>query len=235
MQLTLPVLFRKQDSLHNFVQGQNTQLISHIHDVLSNDKEYPQASQRICVVSGTKGVGKSHLLLAICEQASIQGLSQQYIDLARIVHMPPEMLLGLINCNVVCIDNLQALDNNRAWQTAVFDTINQFTETQGKLLLIATNTAPEKIQYALPDLRTRLLWGTNFTLTALGDEDKFTAIENHLKAIGLGYSEDAVHFLLNRTTRNMYDLSQVINALDKASLQSKRKITIPFIKSTLGL
>lgn len=235
MQLVLPVSFRKQDSLRNFVEGDNAQLIRHIKSVLADKTKFPQASQRICVVTGVAGTGKSHLLLAICEQAALSGLTQQYIDLAQIINMPPELILGLINKDVVCIDNLQCADDTSLWQTAVFDTINQFTEAQGTLLLIATSTPLEQLTYSLADLRTRLSWGTNFTLQPLNDEDKYKALENHLKAIGIGYTDDAIGFLLSRTSREMHDLVIVINALDKASLQSKRKITIPFIKSTLGL
>ena len=235
MQLVLPVSFRKQDSLSNFVHGQNAQVISHLQGLLSDEVQYPHASQRICLLAGEVGSGKSHLLLAICEQASMHGLTQQYIDLAQVMTMPPEILLGLINSDVVCIDNLQVTSGIASWQTAVFDLVNQFTEDQGKLLLIATSKALEHIDYRLADLRTRLSWGTNFTLHPLNDEDKFTAVENHLTAMGIGYNDDAVIFLLNRTTRNMHDIGRVIDALDKASLQSKRKITIPFIKTTLGL
>ncbi|MFT6267626.1 MAG: DnaA family protein [Alphaproteobacteria bacterium] len=235
MQLILPVSFRKQDSLENFVEGENSQLLSHVQDVLANQVNYPHASQRICVVTGSVGAGKSHLLLAISEQASLNGLTQQYVDLAQIINMPPEMLLGLINKDVLCIDNLQSINAISSWQTAIFDTINQFTEAQGKLLLIATSKPIDEIEYTLADLRTRLSWGTNYALHPLNDADKCEALENHLKAIRIGYTEDAIGFLLNRTSRNMRDLRLVIDALDKASLESKRKITIPFIKSTLGL
>jgi DnaA family protein len=235
MQLVLPVSFRKQDSLHNFVEGKNSQLICHLQNVLNNKVDYPQASQRICVLTGGPGAGKSHLLLATCEQAALSGLTQQYIDLAHTINMPPEMLLGLISKDVVCIDNLQAVSGVANWQTAVFDIINQFTEAQGALLLIATSEPIDQIEYALVDLRTRLSWGTNFTLQQLNDDDKYRALENHLKAIGIAYTQDAIGFLLSRTSRDMHDLMLLVNTLDKASFESKRKITIPFIKTTLNL
>jgi DnaA family protein len=235
MQLVLPVSFRKQDSLDTFVQGENAQLLSHIQGVLNNKAAYPQASQRISVITGSRGTGKSHLLLATCEQASLLGLSQQYLDLAQLITMPPEMLLGLVNKDVVCIDNLQAVSNISQWQTAIFDVINQFTELDATLLIIASNKPVDEIEYTLFDLRTRLSWGTNFTLHLLNDDDKQVALEKHLQALGIAYTQDAVSFLLNRISRNMHELTEAINALDKASLANKRKITIPFIKSILDI
>ncbi|MFT6737736.1 MAG: DnaA family protein, partial [Kangiellaceae bacterium] len=98
-----------------------------------------------------------------------------------------------------------------------------------------TSKPLNEIDYTLEDLQTRLTWGTNYILYALNDDHKRDALENHLKAIGIGYTPDAIGFLLSRTSRDMHELMLVINALDEASLQSKRRITIPFIKSALGL
>lgn len=235
MQLVLPVSFRKQDSFDIFVEGENEQLLSHIKQVISGRFDRLQASQRMSVISGAKGAGKSHFLLATCEHAAKLHLSQQYIDLAQLTKMPPQMLLGLVNKEVVCIDNLHAISGLVDWQTAIFDTINQFTEKDAKLLLIASGQSIDGIEFTLPDLRTRLTWGTNFTMKMLSDKDKQSALEKHLNVLGISYAPDAVGFLLNRISRNMHDLSKTIDALDQASLANKRKITIPFIKATLSL
>lgn len=235
MQLVLPVSFRKQDSLDTFVDGQNEQLISHIQNTLQTLDDSVHASQRICVINGQEGAGKSHLLLATCEQASLQNLSHQYIDMSQIINMPTELLIGFINKDVVCIDNLALINANEDWQRAVFDTINQFTEQNGRLLLISTAQAISTMDYKLPDLKTRLMWGTNFTLHSLSDEDKEKALAKHMGALGISFSEDVAAFLIKRVSRNMHELVNLIDALDKASLQSKRKITIPFVKTILKL
>lgn len=235
MQLVLPVSFRKQDSLNTFVRGANEQLVSHILNTVKHVDESAHASQRICVVTGVSGAGKSHLLLATCEQASFQGLSHQYIDLSQIIGMPTELLIGFINKDVVCIDNLQAIDAMEDWQRAVFDTINQFTESNGRLLLVATSQSIQSLKYKLPDLKTRLMWGTNFPLHALSDDDKQHALEKHMQALGIAYTDDVINYLINRTSRNMHELISTLDALDKASLQNKRKITIPFVKLILNL
>lgn len=235
MQLVLPVSFRKQDSLDSFVKGENEQLIAHIQNTLKHADNSTHASQRICVVNGQEGSGKSHLLMATCEQASLQNLSHQYIDMSQIISMPTELLIGFINKDVVCIDNLALINAMEDWQRAVFDTINQFTESNGRLLLIATRQTIPTLDYKLPDLKTRLMWGTNFTLQALSDEDKERALAKHMSALGISFNEDVATFLIKRVSRSMHELVNLINVLDKASLQSKRKITIPFVKTTLKL
>ncbi|RML27489.1 Regulatory inactivation of DnaA Hda protein, partial [Pseudomonas syringae pv. maculicola] len=42
------------------------------------------------------------------------------------------------------------------------------------------------------------------------------------------------HFILTRGTRSMSALFELLERLDQASLQEKRKLTIPFLKETLG-
>lgn len=235
MQLVLPVSFRKQDSLSTFVKGANEHLVSYIQSTIKHVDASPQASQRISVMTGASGSGKSHLLLATCEQASLQGLSHQYIDISQIVNMPTELLIGFINKDVVCIDNLQVIDAMNEWQVALFDTINQFTELNGRLLLIATSHSISAMEFTLPDLKTRLMWGTNFTLQPLNDEDKHKALVKHMHVMGVSYTDDVVAFLIKRTSRSMHELINTIDALNKASLEKKRKITIPFVKSVLKL
>lgn len=235
MQLVLPVSFRKQDSLDTFVEGENKQLISHVQNTLRTLDASVHASQRICVLNGQEGSGKSHLLLAICEQASLQNLSHQYIDMAQIINMPTELLLGFINKDVVCIDNLALINANEDWQRAIFDTINQFTELNGRLLLIATGQVISSMDYKLPDLKTRLMWGTNFTMHPLSDEDKEKALDKHMVALGISFNDDVAAFLIKRVSRSMHELVKLINTLDKASLQSKRKLTIPFVKAILKI
>lgn len=235
MQLVLPVSFRKQDCLQTFVNGKNEQLVLHLTNTVQNIENSVHASQRICVISGESGVGKSHLLLAICEHASSNKLSHQYIDLAQIVNMPTELLIGFINKDVVCIDNLQVINGMKDWQRAIFDAINQFTESNARLLVIATKQSITTIDYKLPDLRTRLLWGTNFVLHGLSDDDKQSALTNHMIALGISYTDDVIPYLIHRTGRNMHELINTLDILDKASLETKRKVTVPFVKSTLKI
>jgi DnaA family protein len=235
MQLVLPVSFRKQDSLDTFVEEENEHLIAHIQNTLRTLDDSVHASQRICVINGQEGCGKSHLLLATCEQASLHNLSHQYIDMAQIINMPTELFVGFINKDVVCIDNLALINANEDWQRAVFDTINQFTELNGRLLLIATRQVISSMDYKLPDLKTRLMWGTNFTMHSLSDEGKEKALAKHMGALGISFNADVAAFLIKRVSRSMHELVKIINTLDKASLRSKRKLTIPFVKATLKI
>jgi len=187
------------------------------------------------MLHGPAGAGKSHLLLATCELASQAGFSHQYLNLRSMVHMPPQILEGFGKIDVLCLDGLESLLHNRDWQVGVFDLINQFIENEGLSMVFASRESLEEMSFELPDLLTRLKWGTTFKLSALSDEDKLLALAKHAHAQGLTLQDDAIRFILTRISRDMHKLLDVLQQLDKASLQNKRKLTIPFIKSVLAI
>ncbi|MDU2245137.1 MAG: DnaA regulatory inactivator Hda, partial [Haemophilus parainfluenzae] len=48
-------------------------------------------------------------------------------------------------------------------------------------------------------------------------------------------SDDTANFIFTRLDRDMTTLKEALVKLDEASLQAKRNLTIPFVKSILGL
>ena len=238
MQLVLPVSFRKQDAFETFIERGNEQVVRHLQDLAGLRQMFPNASQRISLLYSKQPRGNTHLLLATCEHAAKLGFTHQYLNLHSLQEMPPQMLSSMIEASktdVICIDNLHAIDAKKSWQIALFDIINQFVERDNTLLVISTSIPIDTMNFELPDLKTRLTWGTNFNLVELDDEDKLSAIELQLNALGIDASQDVINFLFSRTSRDMQKLSECIDNLDKASLASKRKVTIPFIKSVLAL
>lgn len=235
MQLVLPVAFSKQNGLETLVVGPNEALLSHLQYQLNIENMTGQASARICVIDGLLGSGKTHVLLAINDLAMSLGLSHQYINMNSMLNMPVEILEGASDNQVLCIDDIHTVRGNLAWQTGLFDLINQFVEKSNVLLLMSSQAPVNQLSLSLPDLRTRLQWGVNFSLKSLTDEDKLSALEKHAKALGVSFQDDALKYLINRASRNMHDLMKNLELLDKAALQNKRKLTIPFIKSVLDI
>lgn len=235
VQLVLPVSFSKENEFTTFIEGDNGASVAHIKSVLTQPDNFMPASQRICMIDGSSGVGKTHLLLAITEMAQRKGISHQYVNMASLVNLPTEVLQGIIVNQVICIDNIDLVSASSDWQRGLFDFINQFVENDNTLLLMASSQAISQLELTLADLRTRLQWGVNFSLKPLNDEQKQQALIQHAQALGMSFQDDAIKFLLNRTSRDMGVLMSHLQALDKASLQNKRKVTIPFIKSTLKL
>jgi DnaA family protein len=85
----------------------------------------------------------------------------------------------------------------------------------------------------LPDLQSRIAWGLNYHIKALTDEEKLAAVKLRARNRGMILPLDVAQFMLNHYSRDMARLFIALDTLDKVSLAEHRKITIPFIKSTL--
>ena len=80
----------------------------------------------------------------------------------------------------------------------------------------------------------RLTLALVFQLQSLSDEDKLRALQLRASRRGLQLSDEVGRFILTRGTRSMSALFELLERLDQASLQAQRKLTIPFLKATLG-
>jgi DnaA family protein len=229
MQLPLGVHLLDDATFVSFYEGQNGLVLSALHEWMTSRSLDPYL-----YIWGEKGVGCTHLLQAVCNEATLKGASACYIPLAQYTEETPSMLEGLENCDFICIDDIDAIAKNAEWEEALFHLFNR-ARSAARHLLIAGNAAPCHLNMQLPDLKSRLGWGTTFQVHALEDEQKLTALQLRAKARGLVLSDEVGRFLLRRCDRDMKALYQTLGQLDAASLSAQRRLTIPFIKQVLSI
>ena len=181
---------------------------------------------------GIKGVGKSHLLHACCAFAEEIGKSSLCLSFSELKHLSIEVLDGLEQIDVICLDDLQLIAGDNAWQQAVFDLYNRVTE-QNKCLIITGDQSVAQLGISLPDLVSRLNWGFTEQVKMLSDEEKIRALQYRAQQRGLVLQDEVTRYLFNHLSRDMASLIDSLDKLDKASIREQRKITIPFVKETL--
>lgn len=184
---------------------------------------------------GPEGAGISHLLQAGCHQAGLNGLCSQYLPLEELAGYAPEQLLdGLEELDLVCLDGVQHVMGQQGWDHAMFHLYNRLRDKPRCRLLVSADCAPRGLSAALPDLLSRMGWGVVFHLKPLDDAQKMLALKLRAKARGIELSDEVVNFILNRSPRDMSELFYCLDRLDSLSLTEKRRITIPFVKETMG-
>jgi DnaA family protein len=72
-----------------------------------------------------------------------------------------------------------------------------------------------------------------FALHALTDAERRAVLRQEADARGVFLGDEAMDFILNRFSRDLGNLMQLLDQLDGYSLQTQRAITIPLIKSML--
>lgn len=224
-QLTLPINLRADATFANFYPGDNAQLIATLKELLAGDGE------QFIYVWGMRGVGRSHLLQACCHEFSDQQYAIVYLPLG-IGHFTPEILQGMEDMSLVCLDDIDAVLGQKQWEEALLHFYNRARDN-GVKLIVAGNNLPPQLPCELADLRSRLSWGLTFQVVALSDEQKLLALQMHARHRGMDLSREVGQFLLRHLPRNMAELFVVLNKLDHASLVAQKRLTIPFVKTVL--
>jgi DnaA family protein len=221
-QLTLDVGIPDRYSLENFIAGTNGELLARLEAVTTGDG----ISDSI-YIWGPPGSGKSHLLQALCRRVAGTGGQAAYVSLAE-DECTPEILEGLAEAALVCVDDVDAVAGDRAWETAL---LALYEGTRGRTPVVwAAKQGPQGIPFALADLASRFRAGLVYGLRALGDEEKLQALQARARERGFELSADAGLYVLNRYSRDMHALFALLDRLDRATLETQRRITIPFLQ-----
>lgn len=220
-QLTLGIRLRDDATFDNYYADDNEQVV---YNLQNQQDPY-------IFLFGEAGTGKTHLLQAACHAGGKKGLPVVYLPLAE-QDLVPAMLDGLENMALIALDDIHRVVGDDVWELALFNLYNRVRE-RGGFMLVSSSIPLASLNIKLADLRSRFSWGPVFQLTALSDKGKQYALQQRAKNRGLELSDDAVKYLLKRSSRDMNSLFLLFEKLDKASMIEKRKLTIPFIKNYL--
>lgn len=209
-QLLLDIRPPAQPDLARFVAGRNVELMAQLQTMLDGT-----ATERMVYVWGAPGSGKSYLLAAWAHACQARGLSVEWA--------------GVDAADAVIADQVDSWDTAR--QHAGFAAYNRVREAGG-LWLAAGSVAPAELPVA-PELQTRLGWGLVFQMQRLDDAEKRNALAQHAETLGFRLEPQVVDYLLNHTPRDMQSLLQVLEALDRFSLETQRPITLPLLRQLL--
>ncbi|MEW6982768.1 DnaA regulatory inactivator Hda [Colwelliaceae bacterium 6471] len=230
-QLALAVQLPDDETFESFQSESHQGVLNQLQDFIARENA-DIGQPNSFYLFGIKGVGKSHLLHASCVYATELGKSSLCLSFSEIKQLSVEILDGLEQIDLICLDDIQLIANDSDWQRAVFDLFNRAIE-HNKCLIITGDQSAAKLGISLPDLVSRLTWGYTEQVKTLSDDDKIIALQYRAQQRGMALNNDVARYLLNRLSRDMASLISSLDELDKASIREQRKITIPFIKDVL--
>ena len=225
----MPVALDDQATFDNFYAPNGTP--QHMATFLLKDD-----GRRFAYLSGGSGSGLSHLLQASCQTSALgHNLGAIYLPLKELCDYPPEQVFeGLEVAPIVCIDDLQLVAHLEEWQVPLFNLFNRCRDS-GCRLIISAHSSTDQLGLKLMDLLSRLQSGVSLHLPAYKDQDQRRLIQYRANSRGLYLSDEVANFLLNRLPRSSHAMMEALEALDKASLQEQRILTLPFVKVVLNL
>jgi len=219
-QLPLGVRWRDGSVFATFVLGPNAQVVQALVDNTFTP----------VWLWGPTATGKTHLLQATCARAGELGRTAAYFPLQE--DFPPDALMGCEQLDLVCIDDVQRIAGDEAWERALFVLYNAMQENRRRLLFASTR-APAAIEWRLPDLRSRMTAALVFQLRPLSEPEQIEVLRLRARARGLELQDEAATYLLRRLPRDLRSLCELLEKLDIASLAANRRLTVPFIREVL--
>lgn len=226
-QLPLSVQLPDSASFDNFHEGPNAAVVAALR-ALSLGDGGPT------LLHGAPGTGRTHLLQATSREALVQRRRAAYLPLTSFAAEAPEVLQGFETYALVCLDDVDTVLQDRGWAQAVLRLIDAVRAHGGHCLLSAT-LPPDRLAIAkLPDLRTRLSACANFSLRALGDEDRIELLRSRAQRLGLELPADTLRWMLTHLPRDTESLLLALARIDRAALAARRRPTLPFVQQVLA-
>ncbi len=223
-QIVLDMGLASGPTLQNFFPGPNEDVCQHLRLWVGNELRSPVPTY----LWGESGSGKTHLLRAVAQALQVQGT-----------------LVGWLDATMTEPKGFDA-----SWQVVLFDDVQAYSAVQQHMAFnwFVNATAPvdgrqrwvlaarDRPPSDLPlreDLRTRLGWGHVYQLHVLDESQRRAVLRQHAEDRGVFLKDEVMDFILNRFSRDLGSLVQLLDALDVYALQTQRPITIPLIKSML--
>ena len=220
-QLGLPISLDSKKLLDNFIA--NSALLNLIHQLFQDKK----ASE--IYVYGLTGQGKTHVLQGVVLKALANDKNAIYIDC---IDSFPEHLLDFIDqLSFISLDNVDLISKEN--QEIFFDLYNRARQA-GVVILVSGSSLPADLT-VMKDLKTRLSLAAVYKLEALNDELTMDVLNKQMNDKNLTIDSKIYEYLFKNYSRDLNTLVSAMNQLDKASLQSKKAISIPFVKTVLQL
>ena len=226
-QIALPLSFDRQFSFDNYFSQQGDLVIANLKALITGKGE------SMIGLWGKSDSGKTHLINACAHFARQRGTSFQLYDGTELAQCDANNFENLVTCQVLAVDNLDALCGIQKWEEKFYQIINS-SKNEGSHLIFTLSENPSYLDCRLADFQSRLSWGLLLQLQMTGDTDIGDVIKLRAGLLGIELSKEVIAYLLAHYSRQLSTQIEILRVLDRASLSAQKKITIPMIKQTLA-
>ena len=224
-QLALQIQINERASLNNFfVSKNNNKTIQVLKNILFSSDSGAQI-----FIDDLGSNGKSYLLQAICNDFSESNNSSIYIPMEEAINLDPSILEGVSELNLICIDDVDLINNRREWEIALFNLINECYEKECFLLLSGSINKLE----AIPDLVSRIKKMETLRLEAINDDELLEATQAISKNLNIEISDKNMNYLINNYKRDIKTIFRTLSQLERESLERKKSIGLNLIKEVI--
>jgi DnaA family protein len=222
-QLILDLRPERPPSLENFVPGGNAELLENLTRLAAAQSVQPCAHLYLW---GGSGSGRSHLLRATVSRALNHERPAFFLNAEEVTERLPEDKNALL-----AVDDVDRLSPDA--QIALFNAFNR-ARANNQSLLLSGPAAPKGLAPGLrEDLRTRIGQSLIFEVRPLDDATRAALLHSLADQRGLRLTGEVAGFLLTHARRDPPGMAAALDALDAASLEHKRPVTLPLLRELM--
>ena len=181
------------------------------------------------------GAGKTHLLQAACRYVTEKGQASVYLPMNDAgLPLIPDVLIGLEQTPLVCLDDMEHIIGNPKWEQALANLLTK-SSVQGHNVILAGEHSVVDWSLVTPELTKALMNVLPIKLSALHEkEEVIMALQRHAKRLGFELPVEVGNYLIKQFSNDLQELLAVLKMLEQATLVEKRRLTLPFVKKVLG-
>ena len=228
-------------TFESFVVGPNNRLA---HAAALAIADSPGRAYNPLFIHGGVGLGKTHLLQAICHAIqtrepgarllyiSCEGLITRFIECVRSGRMD-DFRHQFRNVDLLVIDDVHFLAKRDRTQDEFFHTFNSLYQTHRQIVL-SSDAPPSQI----PDLEERLIsrfqWGMVAPIEPPAYETRVQIIKNKARVRGEEIGEDVAGFIAARIDSNIRELEGALTKVQMQARLDNTPIDLATAKTALG-
>ncbi len=181
-------------------------------------------------IYGPEGCGKSHLANIFSDKVSVLEHYPYKIPLIQASDLTMKMPRRLLNTHkCLIVENL----NGNINQEAMFNLYNMYRD-EGGFILFTAEEAPARINFSLPDLRSRMNIIPSVEIKEPDDGLLSALLIKLFMDRQISISPEQINYILANMQRSFACARKLVAEIDNISLARKRAVSIPIIKEALS-
>jgi chromosomal replication initiator protein len=224
----------------SFVVGSSNQLA---HAASLAVAESPSHSYNPLFLYGGVGLGKTHLLHAICHEILRRSphmevrylVAEQFVnELINSIRFDrmPAFRERYRTIDVLLIDDIQFIANKERTQEEFFHTFNTLYTAQ-KQIILSSDSSPRRIPWVEERLRSRFEWGLIADIQPPELETKIAILRRKAETEEIDLPDDVALFIAQHVKSNVRELEGLLNRVVAFASLSGRPISLEMTKETL--
>ena len=228
-------------SFDNFVIGQNNRLA---YSAAMAVADQPGRAYNPLFIHGAVGLGKTHLLQAICVKLlqqtpsavlyyiSCDSFMTQFFEAVQAGAMP-DFRHKFRDVDVLIVDDIHFLTKRDRSQEEFFHTFNTLYQAS-KQIVLSSDAAPEEIPHLEARLVSRFRWGLVTEVQPPGYESRVAILQRKARMRGLELPDDVTNYLATRIDTNIRELEGAVIKLQAQSLLDKTPVDLRMAQLAVG-